>query len=125
MHRIRAIMAEREISQSELARRVGVSQQTIFKLTHGISQNSRFLHKVARELGTTPAYLTGETDDPDEDAPAAPEMTSDEAELLQLYRALEPKDRAALAQLARTIATSAHSPTMHEPGKTFRAGAGQ
>jgi phage repressor protein C with HTH and peptisase S24 domain len=53
-----------ELSQAALAQRVGVAQQTIWKLASGQSQNSRYLHKIARELGTTVEYLTGETDDP-------------------------------------------------------------
>ena len=65
-------MAKRSLSQSELARRVGVSQATIYKLTTGETYGSKSLHRIARELGTTPAYLTGETDDPDEGAPPPP-----------------------------------------------------
>lgn len=53
-----------EISQSELARRVGTRQSTINSLIHGKSQSSSYLHKIARELRTTVEYLTGETDDP-------------------------------------------------------------
>lgn len=60
------------ISQSELARRLGISQPTIAKLATGNTQGSSHLHRIARELGTTPAYLTGETDDPNEGALPAP-----------------------------------------------------
>lgn len=65
-------MTERGLSQSELARRVGVSQATIYKLLTGETYGSKHLHRIARELGTTPAYLAGETDDPDENAPPPP-----------------------------------------------------
>lgn len=58
------------LSQNGLARRVGLSQQTISRLAAGERYGTRHLHRIARELGTTPAYLTGETDDPDENAPA-------------------------------------------------------
>lgn len=57
-------MAERGISQSELARRVGVSATSIWKLLNEPSQGSKHLHKIARELGTTPEYLDDETDEP-------------------------------------------------------------
>ncbi|WP_416366515.1 helix-turn-helix domain-containing protein [Sphingomonas aurantiaca] len=57
------------ISQSELARRVGVAQPTIYKLLHSAKKGSTKLHLIARELRTTPAYLSGETDNPEEDAP--------------------------------------------------------
>jgi transcriptional regulator with XRE-family HTH domain len=60
------------ISQSELARRVGVAQPTIYKLLHSAKKGSTKLHLIARELQTTPAYLSGETDDPDLNAPPAP-----------------------------------------------------
>jgi transcriptional regulator with XRE-family HTH domain len=70
--RLSSLLRARELSQSELARRVGVAQQTIYKLVTGASRGSSHLHKIARELGTTPAYLTGEVDDPDEGAPLPP-----------------------------------------------------
>jgi len=62
-------MLEQDLSQSELGRRVGVSQATIYKLLTGESYGTKHLHLIARELGTTPAYLTGEIDDPDDGAP--------------------------------------------------------
>lgn len=67
--RFRALLASRGLSQSELARRVGVSQASIYRLASGEAYGSKHLHRIARELGTTPAYLTGEIDDPDEGAP--------------------------------------------------------
>lgn len=70
--RIAARMAELDVGQSELARRVGVSQQAIGKLVNGSSETSRYLHLIARELQTTPQYLVGETDDPSEGALPAP-----------------------------------------------------
>lgn len=61
--RIGARLAELGLSQSELARRVGVSQGTIAQLVSGRSRSSSHLHKIAQALETTPAYLEGETDD--------------------------------------------------------------
>lgn len=76
--RLRSRMAELSLSQSELARRVGVSQASIYRLVKGDAYGSKHLHRIARELGTTPAYLAGETDDPDLDAlpppPPAPPL---------------------------------------------------
>lgn len=57
------------LSQSELARRVGVAQPTIYKLLRSNKIGSKHLHRIARELQTSPAYLEGEIDDPDKDAP--------------------------------------------------------
>jgi len=65
------------LSQSALAREIGVTQQTIYKVVSGQSAGSSHLHKIARVLQTTPAYLTGEVDDPAEDAfipPSAAEI---------------------------------------------------
>jgi transcriptional regulator with XRE-family HTH domain len=95
------------ISQAELARRVGVRQSTMNSLIKGDSQSSKYLHRIARELGTTPAYLSGETNDPEADAPPAPELRHDQREVMNLFEGLAPKDRAALTQLARTAAAKA------------------
>ena len=59
-------------SQSWLARQVGITQPAINGLIRGSSRSSAHLHKIARALVTTPEYLTGETDDPDENAPPPP-----------------------------------------------------
>ena len=84
--RIAARMAELGISQSQLARKIGVSQQAIGKLVNGHVQTSRYRHIIARELGTTPQYLTGETDDPLENALPLPtaEVLSDQLGLAEI-----------------------------------------
>lgn len=69
-------MGERHLSQAELARRVGVAQPTIAKLLGGTSQGSKHIHAIARELRTTPAFLMGETEDPEENALPLPTATS-------------------------------------------------
>lgn len=56
------------LTQSELARRVGVTQPAINHLIKRGASGSAHLHKIARELQTTPEYLTGETDDPSANA---------------------------------------------------------
>ncbi|MEJ6008656.1 XRE family transcriptional regulator [Novosphingobium aquae] len=60
--RLEALLLLRGISQSELARRVGISQASIWKLTKEPAQGSKHIHKIARELGTSPEYLMGESD---------------------------------------------------------------
>ena len=116
-------MSERHLSQSELARRVGVTQTTIRKLVSGAGYGSKHLHVIARELGTTPAYLNGETDDPLEDAPAPPMLSHDELEWIDLYRRMdETQRRSALTFLRGMIdPTPASSATLHSPKRTFEA----
>lgn len=63
--RILLRLSDLKITQTELARRVGVTQGTIAQLISGRIQSSSKLHKIAKALETTPEYLTGETDDPD------------------------------------------------------------
>lgn len=91
-------------SQAELARRVGVSQPTIFKLIHQSKKGSAHLHRIARELGTTPAYLSGETDDPQADAPDEPQLNREQRDLLAVFGVMGSADRAALLQLGRSAA---------------------
>ncbi|MCC2978886.1 helix-turn-helix domain-containing protein [Sphingomonas sp. IC4-52] len=115
--RLKQLMELRGLSQSELGRRVGVSQATIYKLLVGESYGTRHLHKIARELLTTPAYLTGETDDPDRDAPPEPLLAHGEQELLNCFRALSPEDHAALTQLARSLSGRARPKTALIPSQ--------
>jgi len=68
--RIRERLLKLGISQSELARRVSITQGTVAGLISGKARSSTHLHKIARELQTTAAYLEGETDNPDENAPS-------------------------------------------------------
>lgn len=111
------------MSQALLARRVGVSQQTIARLVSGDAYGSRYMHKIARELRTTSAFLMGETDDPDSEAPDEPPISNEERELIELFRSIDEKDRSAIVQLARSLANSARSPSIHEKGLDYRAGA--
>jgi phage repressor protein C with HTH and peptisase S24 domain len=68
--RIAARMRKLGMSQSELARRVGVEQPTIHMLIKGKSRTSGKLHRIAQELGTTVDWLEGEIED--ESAAATP-----------------------------------------------------
>lgn len=102
--RLRAQMAQAGISQAELARRVGVSQQAIARLVSGSTQGTRHLHRIARELGTTPAYLSRETDDPTEHAPPPAQLSAAARELLGCFEALTADEQRALLQVARSMA---------------------
>lgn len=71
-NRILERMQSSGLSQAELARRVGISQQAIGKLVHGRSRKTTHIARLARELNTTPSYLEGDIDDPGENVPAPP-----------------------------------------------------
>lgn len=60
---LRLRLEELGISQTDLARRVGITQGSIGSLLSGRSQGSKHLHRIAKVLGTTPEKLTGEYPD--------------------------------------------------------------
>lgn len=57
---LRLRLEEMGMTQTELARQVGITQPTIGDLLSGKSQGSKHLHRIARVLQTTPEALTGE-----------------------------------------------------------------
>jgi len=126
--RIRERLVELGITQAELARRVELKQPTINALIRGNSRSSTHLHKIARVLKTTPAYLAGETDDPSAEAPDE-QLTIDERDAVELLRRLSTRDREAVLQLARTLSNGAGPkppappvthPTLHERKQNYR-----
>lgn len=107
------------LSQSELARRIGIGQSAINHLVRGKSRSSAHLHRIARELGTTPAYLTGETDDPDEDAPVEAPLSYNERELLDCFAALNHVQQSALLTIAKSMAGRTPPGRVHAPKPGF------
>lgn len=71
------------MSQSELARRVGIKQPTIHALIRGNNTGSKHLHRIAAELETSPAWLVGESEDdsPVTFAPSALEALTEKLDL--------------------------------------------
>ncbi len=116
-NRLRARLSEVGISQSELARRAHITQGTIGGLLSGKSRSSSHLHVIARELKTTPAYLTGEVDDPEQGAPETPLLTSGEAAWVEVYRALDDRSRQALLHVAKTMLTGSVQPASNLPAE--------
>ena len=118
--RFRDLLIERGISQGELARRIGVSQQTISRLASGERYGTKHLHRIARELGTTPAYLVREADDPTGEASDVPPLSSDERQWLDVFAALRPDQRRALQLIARDLALSTMaSARLHDNRQSF------
>lgn len=120
--RVRERLNAVNLSQSEVARRLGVTQGAIAKVANNNPNGSSFLYPLSRVLRTTPEYLTNQTDDPDADARIAPLLSSDARDLLDCYLALPPADRAALLRVARTmngIITPA-PPALHDRRTEFQ-----
>lgn len=116
--RLQTAMTSHGLSQSELARRAGITQTTVRRLLTG-GYGSKYLHRIAREVGASPAYLTGETDDPCEDAPTEPVLDSDTRELIECFDQLDQRGRAALLHVARSM-TGRLPGTVHAPAPEFR-----
>ena len=68
--RMRERIEARGLSQAGLARAIGVSPQAISKMVLGGTNDTSKLYQIARELETTPEYLTGESDDPSPGGPS-------------------------------------------------------
>lgn len=118
--RLRRRLAETGLSQSELARRVGVRQSTIYALLAGDSHGSKHLHLIARELGTTPAYLTGETDDPSAET-VLPDLTYDQRQLLACFEAMDETDRQMLLAMAMRLAERSSPGRVHARFQDYSA----
>jgi phage repressor protein C with HTH and peptisase S24 domain len=84
--RLVSLIERAGLTHAELARRVGVKQPTITRLTTGEQAGSKHLHKIAQELATTPGYLLRETDDPSEGyiAPPTAQVVADELGLVSI-----------------------------------------
>lgn len=116
--RINELLAERNMSQAELARRVGMRQSSMNSLVNGKSRSSRFIVSIARELGTTAAFLNGDTDDPTVEIPED-FLTADERRMLRLSRRLSKEDQLAIGFMIERLAGAA-SPTLHDRQQEFR-----
>jgi transcriptional regulator with XRE-family HTH domain len=108
------------LSQSALARRVRLDPSTISGLESGDAKGSRYLHKIARALQTTPAYLSGETDDPETDSVDAPSMSVEECDWVELLRGMAKEDRRAMLRLARSLAARPAGETVHDSQHAYR-----
>lgn len=62
--RMRDAMRAAKLSQSELARRIGVVQGTIAQILSGDTARSKYLPDIAEQLRVSVRWLKGESDDP-------------------------------------------------------------
>lgn len=82
--RLRERIGAAEVSYSHVARELGVKQPTISRLVKGEQSSTARIDLLASILNTTPAYLTGETDDPSPDAVPEPSARSYQAITMQV-----------------------------------------
>lgn len=110
---------EYNLSQMQLAERIGVSQSTIAKLEIGRNEaTASTLAKLAAFFDISADYLLGLTDEYDgvRSSPASPALPLDESELLGNYRALSYAGKAraaAYVDLLREQEESAPAKTSH------------
>lgn len=82
--RLKERIAAAEFSYSHVARQLGVKQPTISRLVKGEQSSTARIDLLASILGTTPGYLTGETDDPSPNASTEPSARSYQAITMQV-----------------------------------------
>ena len=91
-----------KMNQSQLARRCGIPQTTVNSIIKEDRRSSPHLMKLAAALRTTPAYLLGETDDPDSEI-AESALSFEERELIDVTRQLGRDDFNVVAYIARRL----------------------
>ena len=87
------------LGQTELADRVGISKQTLYKYENGIITNipSDKIEAISRVLNSSPGYLMGWSDNIDyvvmaEDTPTSGNLTPNEQIIIERYRSI-PEDK--------------------------------
>lgn len=111
--RIKKLRLEKEMSQTELAERIGQSKQTVYKYENNIVTNipSDVIEKIAIALGTTLPYLFGWDDDPtikkSEPAEADPlsvfKLSPKQRELLEMMLTLDQEELTQALNYARFL----------------------
>lgn len=98
--RIKALRLSKQLTQVQLAARVGVKQNTISDLERGDSKTmeAETLQALCRELVTTPSYLLDGVTTGEEH-----EAVMQEAELIAIFRELPSTAQAALIGSARLL----------------------
>lgn len=109
------------ISQAELARRVGMSQSALNSLARGDTRSSPRLHVIARELGTTAAYLSGETDNPEAELPDLV-LDHQERQLIEYFSQLGEPERSSFINIMRSVIEGpTRQNTLHNDRRSYKA----
>lgn len=94
-----------KMSQEELANKMGLqSRSSISKIEAGREVTQRTVAKLALALEVTVPYLMGWADNPEEQAEYEASFLADEdlMEMLRMYRSLNPDQKTAVKQMAKT-----------------------
>ena len=96
---LKALRDEGGISQRQLAEAIGVSQQSINKYeNHNIEPDIGTLIRIADYFNTSVDYLVGHTDNRRKIEPVRTyELNTQEQQLIDAYRKLNQKQKAAIA----------------------------
>lgn len=103
LSRLKEAMGEREFDQSSLARAVGCTPGAINQIVSGNVRRSRFAPEIARQLGVSYDWLTGQSDQKNASAPSGMLVAADERLILDDLRQLPLSDRNALARIAAAL----------------------
>jgi len=115
VHRMLELARSRDLTQAELAKRVGESQQVVNNWKRRGAIPGRKLAKVARALGVTvEEIVTGQR--PGADEPA--DLDPDTVRLARAFQLLSPRDRAHVQAVADAFGKSV-------PGEVERSTAGE
>ena len=114
--RVKSRMRQLRKSQAGLADEAGVPHPVIKQLVAGHFPQRDHFYFIARALSTSPQYLAGHTDDDAQDALSLA-FGREELDMLRIISALAPGDRAAVMQLARSLAMGAASARVNERPK--------
>ncbi len=108
---LKILREEKQMSQKELARYAGVSQQAVNRWETAIFPNidkliflSRFFHVSIDDLLTTP--ISGQPSNEQEFVSSSLPLNSEETHLLQIYRSMDPELRQEMKDLFLSYLTS-------------------
>lgn len=103
--RLLALRKRMELSQEELAFKIGTSQKQISKYETGKNEpTANVLHNMAEVLNTTTDYLLGRTNVLERPLRGESDLDKSEEELLALYRRQTPEDRKRILNVIKALA---------------------
>lgn len=99
------------MTQSAVARAIGVKPPSISRLVKGKHAQTRHIFGLARAVRTTPEYLTGITDDPEDNS--LPDLTFEQRQLLACFDSMDRTDQEMLLAMAMRLAERTNPGRVH------------